>query len=180
MQRHIQRGISAHMSTTFSLPLPTSPLATFPPNSTVPPTSLPLLLTFSVGVLDYLPLSWRAYSQMPFSRITLTFCYRRKKISCSWAIFQPMRSHVTKFEDKMAALPSSFLSSSPSLTFIISLSSGVLPVNKGVQADEAAWAPRRGCGRGSWPCSKHPRVPYLHHRLVVEGYDHRGHDILFH
>lgn len=48
-----------------------------------------------------------------------------------------MRSHVTKFEDKMAALPSSFLSSLPSLTFIISLSSGVLPVNEGVQADEA-------------------------------------------
>uniref|UniRef100_A0A0D3EPE0 Uncharacterized protein n=1 Tax=Oryza barthii TaxID=65489 RepID=A0A0D3EPE0_9ORYZ len=36
----------------------------------------------------------------------------------------------------MAALPSSFLSSSPSLTFIISLSSGVLPVNEEERLEE--------------------------------------------
>jgi hypothetical protein len=54
------------------------------------------------GVLDYLPLSRMACSQMPLSRL---FCHRREKISCPCAIFEPARRHVTQFEEKMTALP---------------------------------------------------------------------------
>uniref|UniRef100_A0A0E0MX13 Uncharacterized protein n=1 Tax=Oryza rufipogon TaxID=4529 RepID=A0A0E0MX13_ORYRU len=42
----------------------------------------------------------------------------------------------------MAALPSSFLSSLPSLTFIISLSSGVLPVNEEERGEGDGWSSR--------------------------------------